>query len=152
MIRRAGLEDFDRIMELMINFANSSPLTEHHNPQYNDMYVRNLLCDIIKNGVIIVGEYDGNIEGMIIASINNDPWLPHIKIMREMAWWVEPHVRNTTLGYKLLKKYIEFGEKMKQNGVIHQFTLTLMEISPEFDLEKRGWTKIEHNYMFEGVN
>jgi hypothetical protein len=151
MIRRAGIDDFDRIMELMINFANTSPLTEHHNPQYNTKYVKNLLCGIMKNGVIIVGEKDGEIQGMLIASINNDPWLPEIRILREMAWWVEPCVRESSLGYKLLKKYIEYGEKMKHAGVIDQFMLTLMEISPDFDLEKRGWYKAEQNYMFEGV-
>jgi hypothetical protein len=88
---------------------------------------------------------------MLIASIVNDPWLPEIRILREMAWWVEPCVRESTLGYKLLKKYIEYGEKMKHAGVIDQFMLTLMEISPDFDLEKRGWYKAEQNYMFEGV-
>lgn len=152
MIRRADMKDFDRIMELMINFANSSPLSAHHDPDYNDQYVRNLLAHISKNGVIVVGEVDGNIQGMLIASINPDPWLPHVKVLREMAWWVEPVARNTTLGYKLLKKYIHYGEKLKSAGVIDAFTLTLMEISPEFDLEKRGWAKIEHNYMYEGVN
>jgi N-acetylglutamate synthase-like GNAT family acetyltransferase len=151
MIRRAGIDDFDRIMELMINFANTSPLTEHHNPQYNTKYVKTLLCGIMKNGVIIVGEKDGEIQGILIASIVNDPWLPEIRILREMAWWVEPCVRESSLGYKLLKKYIEYGEKMKHAGVIDQFMLTLMEISPDFDLEKRGWYKAEQNYMFEGV-
>ena len=152
MIRRAGIEDFDRIMEMMINFANSSPLNAHHNPQYNDLYVRNLLCDIIKNGVIIVGEHHGNIEGMLIARISNDPWLPEIKILREMAWWVEPCARQSSLGYKLLKKYIQYGEKMKDAHMIDDFTLTLMTQSPDFDLEKRGWNKVERNYVYEGVN
>jgi len=151
MIRRAGLQDFDRIMEMMINFANSSPMEAHHNPQYDDQYVRKLLCSIMSNGVIIVGEYQGNIEGMLIAHINQDPWLPHVKVLREMAWWVEPPARSSTLGYKLLKKYIEYGEKMKKHGVIDEFMLTLMEISPDFDLEKRGWNKVEHNYVFEGA-
>ena len=105
----------------------------------------------MSNGVIIVGEYQDNIEGMLIAHINHDPWLPEVKVLREMAWWVEPPARSSTLGYKLLRKYIEYGEKMKQHGVIDEFMLTLMEISPDFDLEKRGWNKVEHNYVFEGA-
>jgi hypothetical protein len=32
-IRRAVIQDFDRIMEMMVNFANSSPLEAHRNPQ-----------------------------------------------------------------------------------------------------------------------
>lgn len=152
MIRRATIQDFDRIMEMMIEFANSSPLSAHHNPQYDDQYVRKLLCEVMNNGVIIVGEQNSRVEGMLIAYINSDPWLPHVKVLRELAWWVEPCARNSTLGYKLLKKYQEYGKKLHEAGVIDAFMLTLMEISPDFDLEKRGWNKVERNYMYEGVN
>ena len=152
MIRRADLQDFDWIMEMMINFANSSPYEPHHNPQYNDQYVRNLLVGLPKNGVIIVGEQNSRVEGMLIPGITTDPWLPQIKTLKEIAWWVEPKYRNTTLGYKLLKKYMEYGEKMQDAGIIDGFTLTNMEISPDFDLEKRGWKLIERNYLYEGVS
>jgi hypothetical protein len=42
------------------------------------------------------------------------------------------------------------GEQLQQKGKIDGFTLTLMEKSPDLDLEKRGWNKVERNYMFEG--
>jgi len=61
MIRHADLKDFDRIMEMMINFANSSPYDAHHDPEYNDRYVRNLLVQIIQNGCVLVGEIEGRI-------------------------------------------------------------------------------------------
>jgi hypothetical protein len=41
---------------------------------------------------------------------------------------------------------------MQDASVIDGFTLTNMEISPDFDLEKRGWKPIERNYLYEGVN
>ena len=151
MIRHATLQDFDRIMEMMINFANSSPYGAQHNPDYNDEYVRRLLCEFIKQGVILVGTVKGEIQGMLIAGITPDVWLPHIKIMKEVAWWVEPEHRMGTLGYKLLKKYIDSGEKLVENSIIDAFTLTNMEISPDFNLEKRGWREVETNYIYEGV-
>ena len=151
MIRRANLQDFDRIMAMMINFANSSPFIAQHNPDYNDEYVRRLLCKFIQQGIILVGEVDGELQGMLIAGISPDIWLPHIKTMREVAWWVEPEHRFSTLGYRLLKEYIKCGEKMVENDIIHSFTLTNMEQSPEFNLEKRGWRPIERNYIYEGV-
>jgi len=150
MIRFADIKDFDRIMEMMINFANSSPYAAHHNPQYNDRHVRSLLSHTMKNGVIIVGEVENTVQGMLIALVDSDPWLPHVKTMRELAWWVEEPYRMTSLGYKLLKKYVDVGKQLQQNSKIDGFTLTLMTQSPEFDLEKRGWTKVERNYMFEG--
>ena len=152
MIRRAGIQDFDRIMEMMINFANSSPYAAHHLPQYNDKYVRNFLCHVIKTGIVLVGEVDNRIEGMLIGLISSDPWLPEVKTMREIAWWVEEEYRMTSLGYKLLKKYVEAGEKMTDAGLIDGFTLTLMDKSPDLGLEKRGWKPIERNFLYEGVN
>jgi len=150
MIRFADIKDFDRIMDMMINFANSSPYAAHHNPQYNDRHVRTLLSHIMQNGVIIVGEADGELQGMLIGMINSDPWLPHVKTMREIAWWVEEPYRMTSLGYKLLKKYVDVGEQLQQTGKIDGFTLTLMTQSPEFDLEKRGWSQVERNYVYKG--
>ena len=152
MIRQAGLKDFDNIMDMMINFANSSPYEAHHNPQYNDKYVRNLLVSIIKQGIILIGDHKDKTVGMLIAGISSDPWLPEVKTLKEIAWWVEPDARNTTVGYKLLKKYIEYGVTMQSKGLINGFTLTNMTQSPNFDLEKRGWEKIEHNYLFRGAN
>jgi len=150
MIRFADIKDFDRIMDMMINFANSSPYAAHHDPQYNDRHVRTLLTHIMQNGVIIVGEADGELQGMLIGMINSDPWLPHVKTMREIAWWVEEPYRMTSLGYKLLKKYVDVGEQLQQTGKIDGFTLTLMTQSPEFDLEKRGWSQVERNYVYKG--
>lgn len=151
MIRHATLQDFDRIMEMMINFANSSPFFAQHDPDYNDEYVRRLLCQFIKQGVILVGEIKGEIQGMLIAGILPDIWLPEVTTMKEIAWWVEPEHRMGSLGYKLLKKYVDCGEKMVEKDVIAGFTLTNMEISPDFNLEKRGWSKVETNYIYEGV-
>ena len=151
MIRHATIQDFDRIMEMMIDFANQSPYYAHHNPIYNDEYVRRLLCEFIKAGVILVGEIDGKIQGMLIAGITPDVWLPNVRTMKEVAWWVDPEHRYSTLGYRLLKEYVKCGETMVERGVIDGFTLTNMEISPELDLEKRGWTKIESNFLYEGV-
>jgi hypothetical protein len=151
MIRQASIQDFDRIMEMMINFADSSPYAPQQDPQYNDMYVRKLLCGIIKQGVILVGEINGKIEGMLIGLIQEDIWLPHIKTMKEIAWWVEPEHRMSSMGYRLLKEYVTVGTRLQDNDIIHGFTLTNMVQSPDFKLEKRGWEKIETNYVYEGV-
>ena len=151
MIRQATLQDYDRIMSMMINFANSSPVSALQEPVYDDMYIRRLLDNFIKTGIILVAEKETELQGMLIAQIIPDVWLPHVKTMREVAWWVEPEHRHSTMGYRLLKEYVNIGEKLVDNSVIEGFTLTNMEQSPDFDLEKRGWSPIETNYIYEGV-
>ena len=150
-IRRAKIQDYNRIMEMMIDFANSSPYSPQMEPDYNDLYVRKLLDHILKNGVIILGERDDKVVGMLIAAIQQDSWLPEVKTLKEIAWWVEPDHRFGTLGFRLLKEYVKCGEIMVEKGIIAGFTLTNMEQSPEFNLEKRGWRPIERNYIYEGM-
>lgn len=152
MIRFADFDDYDRLMELMINFANSAPIDSLHNPDYEDRRIRHFLTNIMRSGVILVAEENNQVQGMIIAQIQPDSWLPYVKTLRELAWWVEPEYRNTTMGYRLLKKYTEVGRKMQEHGDIDQFTLTLMTNSPELKLDRRGWRPIETNYVYEGVN
>lgn len=149
-IRHATIQDFDRIMEMMIDFANSSPYEAHHDPQYNDTWVRRLLCSFMSAGCVLLAEEKEQTIGMLIASISSDPWLPEVKTLREVAWWVDEEHRMTSAGYKLLIKYIEIGNQLQEQNLIKGFTLTNMEQSPDFKLEKRGWRPIEKNYIFEG--
>tara|TARA_R110001606_G_scaffold132904_1_gene268899 strand:- start:339 stop:797 length:459 start_codon:yes stop_codon:yes gene_type:complete len=151
MIRHADLKDFDRIMEMMVNFANHAPVEALNDPHYNIRRIQHLLSSILANGCIIVAtDSDDVIQGMIIAMIQDDIWLPHVKTLKEVAWWVEEDYRHTSMGYKLLLEYIKFGKQLKDLGSIMNFTLTNMSISPDFDLEKRGWKNIETNYVYEG--
>jgi hypothetical protein len=152
MIRHAGLKDFDRVMELMVNFANSAPVSAYHDPEYNYRGVQHFLAGVKNAGCILVAEHEDTIQGMLIAQVLCDPWLPHIKTMKEMAWWVEPEYRHTSMGYRLLMEYVKFGKELQQKEIIENFVLTNMTISPDFDLEKRGWRPIETNYVYEGVN
>ena len=87
---------------------------------------------------------------MLIGQIQPDPWLPQIKTMKEIAWWVDLDYRGTSAGYKLLLKYVKLGKELQEQEVIQGFTLTNMEQSPDFDLEKRGWAPMERNYLYQG--
>ena len=150
MIRHAGLKDYEIVMKMMIDFANAAPFSAFHDPKYNHNYITNLITGFIKKGCIIIAEKDGEAKGMLIAGISSDPWLPHVQILREYAWWVEPDARHTALGYKLLVEYVKFGKQLKEKGIIEAFTLTNMVESPDFNLEKYGWREVETNYVYEG--
>lgn len=150
MIRTARIGDVERIIDLLINFANEAPIKSLHNPRVNRRKMGHTLVQLMLNGCVLVGEKDGKIQGMIIASIVDDVWLEYVKTLREVAWWVEPEYRHTTLGYRLLQEYVKFGKLLKQKEIISDFTMTTMVNSPELKLEDRGWRFIEMNYVYEG--
>lgn len=151
MIRRADVKDINRIIQLLENFANAAPVSFYHNPRYNTQYVIRQLAEIHQQGIILVGEIDGDIQGMIIAKSCSDPWLPHIKVMREMAWWVEPQHRMGSLGYRLLKEYQKICKQLVEQKKVTAFTITTLTESPINDMSRWGWRPIEQNYVYEGV-
>jgi len=148
MIRYASIDDFDRIIDMMKNFANASPLNIYHDPVYNERTVKNSLMRIIRNGCIIVADdADGVAQGMIIAAIEQDLWLPHIKVLREIAWWVEPAYRKTTMGYKLIRRYMEVIETLKEKDIINYGTLATLTNSPIKGMDRWGWQNIQQHYV-----
>ena len=151
MIRDAGPQDIDRLVEMLVNFANAAPITLFKDPKYNMNHVVKLFHEIQQNGVLLVGEIDGRVEGMLIAKVVGDPWMPQLKVMREMAWWVEPQHRNSTLGYKLLAEYKKLGVKAIKAKLIDTFTITTLVDSPIRNIERHGWRPVEQNYVYGDV-
>jgi N-acetylglutamate synthase-like GNAT family acetyltransferase len=151
MIRHAGINDFDRIIQLMENFANAAPLETYHQPKYNLRAVQNYLTSLLQGGFILVGEINGEIQGVLLAQICSDPWLAQVSMLRDVAWWVEPGYRHTSMGYRLLKRYTDIGKSLVKNNIVDHVVLTSMVNSPDIDLAKRGWKPIETNYVYEGV-
>jgi len=149
-VRSATQKDWPDIKRLMIDFANFNPVKDLQNPDYNPKHVDTVLDYICKKGVAVVCEHNGRVIGMLLATIQGDLWLPHIKRMTEVAWWVEEEYRGTTAGARLLKYYMGVGIEMKDQGYISSFTLTTLATTPDLKLDKRGWTPIDFNWVFEG--
>ena len=67
--------------------------------------------------------------------------------MQELAWYVKPAQRNTSIGYRLLKKYIEHGNELKAQGRIKMFAIAKMISSPDVKYQKFGFTKLDENWI-----
>ncbi len=149
-ITTATVADDDAIIEILKKFADSQPFgrLQVEAKQYNDHYVRKILDAVRNRGLILLAHKDGEIAGVFMAIINPDMWLPKVKIMNELVWWVNPEHRNGSAGLRLLKEYTKIGEKMVKDKTISTFTMTLLENSPIKDLQKRGCTPIETNYVY----
>jgi len=149
-VRRATIRDYEDIKRLMIDFANNNPVEDLQSPEYSDMHVNRLLDHLTKEGISLVCEKEGKVIGMLLASIQGDIWLPHIKRMTEIAWWVETEYRGTTAGARLLHEYITLGKKLTDNKVISSFTLTTLANTPDLKLQERGWESIDYNWVYRG--
>ena len=150
MIRSARFSDYERVIEMLAKFADHAPLSIFHDPDYDHQRILRVLQQTQQSGCVLVAvDRTDTPQGMIIARIVDDVWMPEIKFLRELAWWVEPEYRGTTMGYRLLCEYREFGRDLFDRGIVSGTVLTNMINSPDFDLEKRGWQKIEQNYILK---
>ena len=146
-VRPAVFDDYEAIKRFMIDFANANPFTGLHEPQYNDQYANRLIDKIRKNGVALVAEKEGQIVGMLLAMVQGDIWLPIVKTMREVAWWVDPEHRGSSAGAKLLKEYTRIGDELVDNDIITAYTITTLGMGDHLNLQKRGWNPIETNFV-----
>lgn len=147
IVRGAQFDDYEAIKRFMIAFANANPFKGLHQPEHNDTYANRLIDKIRKQGVALVAEQDGEIIGMLLAMINGDMWLPEVKTLREIAWWVDPEYRGSSAGGKLLAEYNRIGELMVEKDIISAYTITTLGMSDHLNLQKRGWHAIETNFV-----
>lgn len=143
MIRQATRQDKTQIIELMKLFRAESNIKQYQNLD-NEQYWHKLLDTILAGAGVIYIE-DG--VGLIMAIITPTIWCDKTLYMQELAWYVKPAQRNTSVGYRLLKKYIEYGNKLKQEGRISMFAIAKMVTSPNIKYEKFGFKKLDENWI-----
>lgn len=143
MIRQATKYDKPEIIETMKLFRAESQI-EQYKDLDNEPYWNRLLDHILAGaGVVFIEENKGLIMGLISPTI----WCDKTFYMQELAWYVKPEYRNTTLGYKLLKKYVEHGNELKAQGRIKLFCIAKMPSSPDIRYDKFGFKKLDENWM-----
>ena len=143
MIREATKYDITQLTEMIRMFRDESPIQQYKdidNPEYFSQLVNKILAG---QGIIFV---EDNI-GFIMAIISPTIWCDKTFAMYELAWYVKPEYRHKTVGYKLLKSYINYANKLKEQGRIKLFTITKMTTSPDFDYSRFEFQKIEENWM-----
>jgi hypothetical protein len=143
MITQATKYDKTEIIEMFRLFRNESEIEQYKRFENVD-YINELLDQIIAGrGIIFIKPNIGLIVGLISPVI----WCNKTLAMYELAWYVKPKYRNGTVGYRLLQKYIEYGNKLKEEGRIALFTLSKLANSPDLNYKKLGFVKTDENWM-----
>jgi len=126
MIRQATKYDKTEIIEMMQLFRAEADIEQYRHLD-NIVYWNKLLDNILAGqGVIFLEEG----KGLIMALITHTAWCDRTFQMYELAWYVKPEYRNTTVGYRLLKEYIDYGKQLKEQGRIKLFSIAKMVSSP----------------------
>jgi GNAT superfamily N-acetyltransferase len=118
-MRIANKFDKTEIIQMLRMFRSESNIEQYKNLD-NENYINYLLDQILGGlGVIYIEEGKGIIIGLIAPVI----WCNKHYALHELAWYVKPEYRNTTVAYRLVKAYIEFGKQLKKNKRVILFKL-----------------------------
>jgi GNAT superfamily N-acetyltransferase len=143
MIRQATKYDKTEIIEMMQLFRAEADIEQYRHLD-NIVYWNKLLDSILAGqGIIFLEEG----KGLIMALITHTAWCDRTFQMYELAWYVKPEYRNTTVGYRLLKEYIDYGKKLKEQGRIKLFTIAKMISSPNIKYDKFGFNKLDETWI-----
>ena len=95
-------------------------------------YSKLVLKQILSNGVSSVVSKEGNLCGFILGVIAPCIWDSDTLVLTEVAFYTKPEFKNKKVGYLLLNDYIAKCRDLKDKGYIHIFTLSQIEISPDY--------------------
>jgi RimJ/RimL family protein N-acetyltransferase len=143
MIRKATKYDKTELIFMMKLFRAEGDLPEYLDSTNENYW--NLLLDNILAGMGVIFIEEG--KGLLMAIITPTIWDNKILSMQELAWYVKPEFRNSSIGYRLLKEYIEYGKQLKQLERIKFFTVSKMNTSPNIKYEKFGFRKKDENWI-----
>lgn len=148
MITAISKVDYEDLCDMMTEFARSVGVSDLDRESYDRNYAKNVLLRCEKTGAsFIARDSDNNAIGMILSMRVQELWIPNIIRLRELAWYVRPEHRHTTVGARLFAAYKEKAEIMRDQGKITGYTMTKLHNSDNFDYEKRGFKFIESTYM-----
>lgn len=143
MIRQANKHDKIEILEMMKQFRKESVIHQYQdldNYEYWDELLNSIFAG---RGIIFIEQGKGLLMSIIAPVI----WCNKTFGLYELAWWVKPEYRNGTTGYRLVKQYIDYANKLKQEGRIKLFTLSKLPNTPNLDYTKLGFVKTDENWM-----
>lgn len=143
MIREANKFDKPAIIEMMKQFRDESGFDPYFYPT-DECYFSKLLDNLLSGaGIVLVSEDKGLLMGAILPTI----WDSKIYALHELAWYVRPEFRKTSIGYRLFNEYVKYGKALKESKRIQYFTISKLDVSPDFDYSKYGFKKKDENWI-----
>ncbi len=103
------------------------------------------LFDTINSGlgIIFIEPGKGLIMGMIVPSL----WCNKTFGLHELAWYVKPEYRKSTVGYRLFNEFVKYGNQLKDDGRVTYLVLGKLHNSPSLNYGKYGFKKMEETWI-----
>lgn len=137
-IREATINDSVQILEMLLNFAASSPYTNLVDTYRIGQMAGSFILDADKLALICPG------QGILLAMFMPFAW-GKVRTATEMAWWVEPEYRGNGVGQALIEAFQEWAADKECKAI----TLTSLDSSVDKLYGRLGYKLCEQTYIKE---
>lgn len=137
-VRVATPDDYALIKDLCTKFLDNSPYKD----LYNSAAISHLVSGFLytpADKIVLLYEDKGILAGLSSPFLFN----PLKKMATELAWWVEPQYRQTSIGKELLDAFEEWA---KNTGCELVTMVCLDDLLGKY-YERRGYSLKERAYM-----
>jgi N-acetylglutamate synthase-like GNAT family acetyltransferase len=145
MIRTANRFDVPQILDMLRHYRDAGIVAGVKDVINEETPLKIMTHILAGGGLALVSEKDNKLTGMLLALKTPLLWDMEKFVMNEIAYWVEPHDRGTTSGYRLIQEYTELCDVMVDMKQITRYTITQLE-GQSLDYGRFGFKPIEHTW------
>jgi N-acetylglutamate synthase-like GNAT family acetyltransferase len=145
-MRYATKYDMPHLLEMMKEYAKEAGVKALQEKQNEDQ-VKNLFDQMMNGrGFVLV---DDNLRGFLAAYISRNFWNRYIRELHEVAWWVMPEYRSTSVGGRLWLRFNQLAQNLLDQKKIDIVCTSLMPSSPEIDYTKYNYRPLQATFFRE---
>lgn len=145
-MREATKYDIPHLLEMMRCYAQESGVKILQEKQ-NEEQVKMLFDQMIHGrGFVLV---DDNLRGFLAAYVSGNFWNRDIRELHEVAWWVMPEYRNSSIGGRLWLRFNQLAQYMLDQKRVHIVCTSLMPASPEIDYTRYKFKPLQATFFRE---
>lgn len=134
------------IIEMLKHYREKTPVDFFKHCD-DEKHIEMLLTHIyMGSGFVLLAYQEETPIGMMICIIEQLIWDTDIRVLKELAYWVEPEHRGSSAGYRLITEYVNLGKEFIKSGRIKTMTISKMVNSPDLKYDRFGFTKQEETW------
>jgi hypothetical protein len=146
MIRSATRSDLNSMVELLLEFLQTSSYSDHAEA-VDPEHIRRLAFAVLNQGHTWLYLVNDKPVGLLVSIKEANPWVPTRFSLRELVWYVQPEHRSNAGAGKLFVKFCQTGDHLLNTGAIQGYFTTRMGTTADYDLERRGFRLTEKLYI-----
>lgn len=145
-MRYATKYDMPHLIDMMKAYAEEAGIKALKHNQ-NESHVRSLFYQMLKGrGFILV---DDQLRGFLAAYVTCNFWNSAVKELHEVAWWVMPEYRDTSIGGRLWLRFNKLAQDMLDQKRVQIVCTSLMPSSPDIDYTRYKFAPLQATFFRE---